>query len=157
MKGEYRVVTQNKRKTGVRQLLWGFLALVVKLTAKSYISIDLRQSVPTQLWLVQTSPNWFSSVWYAWQMGIAWLVTSLLLWTSTRGLYNSDLSGLKLPIILPAHALNYGVQKWEKCIDYFGSRLFMFRTWIVRFGHPVWVGKLADIVTNLHSVFMNCT
>lgn len=49
VKDEYHVGTQNKRKTGVRQFLWGFLALVVKLTAKSYINIDLRQSVPTQL------------------------------------------------------------------------------------------------------------
>ena len=147
----------KQRKTSVRQLLWGFLPLAVKLTVKSYISVDLRQSAPTQLWLVQTSSNWFSPVWCAWQIGIAWLVTSLLLWTLTRGLCNSDLSGLKLPVILPSHTLNYGVQKWEKCINYFGSRPFMFRTWIVRFGHPVWVRKLTDIVTNLHSVFMNCT
>ena len=47
-------------------------------------------------------------------------------------LCNSDLSGLKLPVILPTHALNYSVQKWEKCIKYLRSRLFMFRTWIIR-------------------------
>ena len=28
----------------------------------------------------------------------------------------------------------------------------MFRIWIVRFGHPVWVHKLTDIVTSLDSV-----
>ena len=33
----------------------------------------------------------------------------------------------------------------------------MFRTWIVRFGHPVWVHKLTDIVTSLCSVFVNWT
>ena len=33
----------------------------------------------------------------------------------------------------------------------------MFRTWIVRFGHPVWVCKLAEIVTSLCSEFVNWT
>ena len=37
------------------QLLWGFLALAVKLTAKSYISIDLKPSAPT--WLAVASLN----------------------------------------------------------------------------------------------------
>ena len=31
------------------------------------------------------------------------------------------------------------------------KQTLMFRTWIVGFGHPVWVHKLADIVTNLCS------
>ena len=28
----------------------------------------------------------------------------------------------------------------------------VFRTWIVRFGHPVWMSKLTDIITSLDSV-----
>ena len=40
-------------------------------------------------------------------------------------LCNVDLIGLKLSVILPTHALNYCVQKLEKCIKHLGSRLFM--------------------------------
>ena len=35
------------------------------------------------------------------------------------------------------------------CIKHLGSRLFMFRTWIIRQCDTVWVRKLADIVTSL--------
>ena len=53
--GEGRISRPSKktRETSVRLLLWGCLVLVVKLTAKSYISIDLRPSAPT--WLVVAS------------------------------------------------------------------------------------------------------
>ena len=54
------------------------------------------------------------------------------------------------------NALNYCVQKWDKCIKHLGSRLFMFRTWIVRQHNPVWVHKLTDIVTSLDSELVSC-
>ena len=37
------------------------------------------------------------------------------------------------------------------CIKHLGSRLFMFRTWIIRQHNTVWVHKLTDIVTSLDS------
>ena len=75
---------------------------------------------------------------------------SLLFWTSTREVVKTDLSGLKLSVILPTHALNYCVQKWKDCIKCLGSRLFMFRTWIIRPCNPVWVCKLANSVHFIH-------
>ena len=61
--------------------------------------------------------------------------------------FKTDLSGLKLSLlVLATQALNYCVQKWEK---HLGSRLFMFRTWIVRQCNTVRVRKLTDIVTSL--------
>ena len=53
---------------------------------------------------------------------------------------------------MPTHALNYWVQKWEKCIKYLGIRLFMFRTWIVRQGYPVWVCKLTGSISYKGSI-----
>ena len=37
----------------------------------------------------------------------------------------------------------------RNCIKHLGSRLFIFRTWIIRQRNTVWVHKLADIVTSL--------
>ena len=52
-------------------------------------------------------------------------IVYLLKWTSAlkERLCKTDLSGLKLSVILPTHALNYCVQKSEKCIKYLGIRL----------------------------------
>ena len=58
-------------------------------------------------------------------------------------LCKTDLSRLKLSVNIAAPALNYCIQKWDKYIKYLGSRLFIFRTWIVRQRN-----KLTDIVTS---------
>ena len=68
-------------------------------------------------------------------------------------LCNSDLSGLKLSdnIAYPCSKLLCTEVREEYQIKYLGSRLFMFRTWIVRWHNTIWVCKLPDIVTNLCS------
>ena len=43
------------------------------------------------------------------------------------------------------------------CIKHSGSRLFMFRTWIIRQYNTVWVHKLTDIVTSLDSKLVRWT
>ena len=42
------------------------------------------------------------------------------------------------------------------CIKHLGSRLFMFRTWIIRQRNTVWVRKLTDIVSSLDSKLVSC-
>ena len=100
---------------------------------------------------VETSSSWFGLVHCTWQVGIVWLVASLLLWTSTRKVVQDRSEWTKALWILPTRALNYCVQKWKDCNKYLGNRLFMFRTWIVRQHNPVWVRKLADSVASLGS------
>ena len=70
----------------------------------------------------------------------------LLLDFNKRGCAKQIWVGSSSLLILPTHALNYCIQKWEKHLE---GRLFMFSTWIVRWHNPVWVHKLTDIVTNI--------
>ena len=53
----------------------------------------------------------------------------------------------KMPF--PAPVQTYNFRSERDCIKYLGSRLFMFRTWIIRQRNTVWVHKLTDIVTSL--------
>ena len=69
-------------------------------------------------------------------------------------LFNSDLSGLKLSVNIanPCSKLLCTVVREVYWI--FRNQTLVFRTWMIRQCNPVWVHKLADIITSL--VFMTC-
>ena len=99
------------------------------------------------LQLAQTSSNQFLPVVACDLKGnsVAYRATSSLDF-NRRGCVRQIWVDLSSLLILPTHALNYYIQK---CFRYLGSRLIVFRTWIIRQCNPVWVHKLADIVTSL--------
>ena len=69
----------------------------------------------------------------------------------------TDLSGLKLSANIANPCSKLLCSEVRECIKYLRSRLFMFRTWTVRWHNPVWVCKLLDIVTGLCLELVNGT
>ena len=65
-------------------------------------------------------------------------------------LCRTDLSGLKLSVSI-ANPCSKLLRTEVKGLysSSLGNRLFMFRTWRIRQCNPVWVRKLADVVTSL--------
>ena len=114
-----RMISYLQTTFSGRQWQWDFLLQEECLV--HYVSIYFRW-----LWPVQTSTNQFRPVTGAHnKKRIGWLVMQLLIQTLTKEVVQFRLSRLKLSVILPTHALNYCVQKWEKCIKYLEISLFV--------------------------------
>ena len=93
------------------------------LMAKYYISIDFRPSV-------QTSSNWSGLFLCAWQIWIAWLVISFVIWTSTR-----KVGSFRFEWTITTERGMYIIIR---------KQTLMFRTWI-----GLQMCKLTKIVTSL--------
>ena len=118
------------------------------------------QHLLSWLWPVQTSSGQFSLVYFSVHdkeyhcVGLA----SLQIQNSNNADVLLD-STLKLVDIIAnlCSKLYYEVLlKSENYIVNLLKQTLMFRAWIVKFGHPVWMCKLTDIVTSLCSVFTIC-